>query len=92
MKNKILTMQDLVNFCKAQNLYTFNSKDSGQRIIVQSEQDFSKAEIEEYKNKLVAEVKVCHTGLNRNGSFCSEKAMKKAMPTLKYAPFLGYIH
>lgn len=92
-KNKILTIEDLIKFCRTNKMYTFSSKESGMPIVVQSIQDFSSADIEESDDgKLYCKVRVCHTLLNRNKSFISEESMKQAMPTLKYSPLLAKIH
>lgn len=92
-KNKILTIEDLIKFCKSNKMYNFSSKDTGKPIVVQSIQDFSSADIEESEDgKLYCKVRVCHTLLNRNRSFISEDSMKQAMPTLKYSPLLAMIH
>ena len=92
-KNKILTIEDLIKFCRTNKMYTFSSKESGKPIVVQSIQDFSSADIEESDDgKLYCKVRVCHTLLNRNKSFISEESMKQAMPTLKYSPLLAKIH
>ena len=92
-KNKILTIEDLIKFCRTNKMYTFSSKESGKPIVVQSIQDFSSADIEEPDDgKLYCKVRVCHTLLNRNKSFISEESMKQAMPTLKYSPLLAKIH
>lgn len=92
-KNKILTVEDLIKFCKSNKLYTFSSKESGKPIVVQSIQEFSSADIEESEDgRMYCKVRVAHTLLNRNKSFISEESMKQAMPTLKYAPLLGKIH
>lgn len=93
MKDRLLTVQDLIRFCKTNKMYNFSSKESGKPIVVQAIQDFSSAEIEESEdNKLFAKVRVCHTLLNRNGSYIEEDKMKEAMPSLKYAPLLANIH
>ena len=92
-KNKILTIEDLIKFCRTNKMYTFSSKESGKPIVVQSIQDFSSADIEESDDgKLYCKVRVCHTLLNRNKSFISEDSMRQAMPTLKYSPLLAKIH
>ena len=92
-KNKILTIEDLIKFCRTNKMYTFSSKESGKPIVVQSIQDFSSADIEESDDgKLYCKVRVCHTLLNRNKSFISEESMRQAMPTLKYSPLLAKIH
>ena len=92
-KNKILTIEDLIKFCRTNKMYSFSYKESGMPIVVQSIQDFSSADIEESDDgKLYCKVRVCHTLLNRNKSFISEESMKQAMPTLKYSPLLAKIH
>lgn len=74
-------------------MYNFSSKESGKPIVIQAVQDFSSADVEETAdNKLYAKVRVCHTLLNRNGSYISEDSMKAAMPSLKYSPLLANIH
>lgn len=92
-KNNILTIEDLIKFCKTNKMYNFSSKETGKPIVVQSIQDFSSTDIEESEDgKLYCKVRVCHTLLNRNNSFISEDSMVKAMPTLKYSPLLAMIH
>lgn len=89
----ILTVENLIEFCKSNKIYNFSSKESGKPIVVQSVQDFSSADIEETDDgKMYCRVRVCHTLLNRNKSYISEESMKEAMPTLKYAPLLAMIH
>ena len=93
MNKKFFTVEDLIKFCEAKKIYNFSSKESNEPIVVQSIQDFSKAEIEESDDgKLYAKVRVCHTLLNRNNSYISEESMLEAMPTLKYSPLLASIH
>jgi hypothetical protein len=94
MGNKsFLTIEDLVSFFDSHKIYNFSSKETGKKIIVKSVQDFSsKFEVAEENNKLFAKVKVCHTLLNRNGSYIPEESMKAAMPSLKYDPLLASIH
>ena len=95
MNKKYFTIEDLIQFCENKKMYNFSSteSESGKPIVVQSIQDFSSADIEETEdNKLFAKVRVCHTLLNRNGSYTSEESMKEAMPSLKYAPLLANIH
>ena len=58
-KNKILTIEDLIKFCRTNKMYTFSSKESGMPIVVQSIQDFSSADIEESDDgKLYCKVRV----------------------------------
>lgn len=93
MKKKYFTIEDLIRFCEQKKMYNFSSKESGKPIVIQAIQDFSSADVEETEdNKLYAKVRVCHTLLNRNGSYISEDSMKAAMPSLKYSPLLANIH
>ena len=93
MQKKYFTVEDLIRFCEQKKMYNFSSKESGKSIFIQAIQDFSSADVEETAdNKLYAKVRVCHTLLNRNGSYISEDSMKAAMPSLKYSPLLANIH
>lgn len=93
MQKKYFTVEDLIRFCEQKKMYNFSSKESGKPIIIQAIQDFSSADVEETAdNKLYAKIRVCHTLLNRNGSYISEDSMKAAMPSLKYSPLLANIH
>lgn len=93
MQKKYFTVEDLIRFCEQKKMYNFSSKESGKPIVIQAIQDFSSADVEEIAdNKLYAKVRVCHTLLNRNGSYISEDSMKAAMPSLKYSPLLANIH
>lgn len=93
MQKKYFTIEDLIRFCEQKKMYNFSSKESGKPIVIQAIQDFSSADVEETEdNKLYTKVRVCHTLLNRNGSYISEDSMKAAMPSLKYSPLLANIH
>lgn len=93
MQKRYFTVEDLIKFCEQDKMYNFSSKESGKPIVIQAIQDFSSADVEEPEdNKLFAKVRVCHTLLNRNGSYISEESMKAAMPSLKYSPLLANIH
>lgn len=92
MANKILTIDDLYKFFVEQNKnVNFSVKDTKTPIIVSVPGTFAKEE-EDMPGLLKLKLKVCHTDLNRNGSFISKENMEKGMPTLKYRPILAYIH
>ena len=91
MKRKILTLEQLVMFCKEQHFYSFNSKESGYNLSVTIPGTLNFLS-DETRGLLMADVKVCHIELNRNGSYVSQSNMEKAMPTLKYRPVLAHIH
>jgi hypothetical protein len=88
-KKKLLTIEDLVNFCENKQLTNFSAKESGYQLCVQVPATFKKKEVKVEDNTLLyCILKTCHIGLNRNGSYISEETMKEAMPTLKYKPIL----
>lgn len=93
-KRKLMTIDDLVKFCREQNFTKFSSKESGYKLAVQVPTTF---EIDEnvddaHRGMLKLKFRIFHTGLNRNGSFVSEDAAKDAMPTIKNRPILAAIH
>lgn len=90
-KHKILTLEQLIKFCEENSFYSFDSKTSGYSLSIQVPGIFECAS-EPTQGLLFTKLKVCHTLLNRNNSYISEENMKKAMPSLKYRPVLGYIH
>ena len=88
MKKKLLTLDDLVKFCKEQKLYSFSAKESGKQIFVQVPASFEKKE-DENSLLMFVNVKAFHTGRNRNGSSVTVDAAKQAMKTMAYKPILA---
>ena len=88
MKKKLLTLEDLVKFCREQKLFSFSSKESGYQLCVQVPASFKKKEPEN-SSLLFAEIKSFHTGRNRNESSVTEEAMKNSVPTFAYKPILA---
>ena len=93
-KRKLMTIDDLVKFCREQNFTKFSSKESGYKLAVQVPTTF---EIDEnvddaHRGMLKLKFRIFHTGLNRNGSFVSEESAKDAMPTIKNRPIMAAIH
>ena len=84
----LLTIEDLVEFCKNQNFQHFNSKESGYQICVQIPAVFKKEETED-NTLFYGNVLVMHTGRNLNGSWLTEDAAQKAIKTLAYKPVLA---
>ena len=96
-KKSILTFDQLVNFVEQNKMYNFSSQETGHRIFVRvpdimefEEKDDDKDYMHEGLEFYPA--RICHTLLNRNNSYISEKDMRKALPSLAYRPFLGAIH
>ena len=93
-KKKILYFEDLVKLFEEKNINYFSAKESGYQLAVQVPAELTFKEDDSLNNTgmLYCKLRVCHTNLNRNGSFISEENMKKALPSLKYRPLLAHIH
>ena len=91
-QSKILTLDSLYQFFVEQNKsVNFSIKNSEKPIVVSIPGNFEQSS-DDMVGMLKLRLKVCHTELNRNGSYISEENMKKAIPSLKYRPLLAYIH
>lgn len=87
---KLLTLDDLVQFCQDQKLYSFNAKETGKPLCVLAPATFKQNEEQDDKSSLLyATVTAFHTGLNRNRSNVTVDAAKKAMKTMAYKPILA---
>ena len=92
MFKSMLTIDDLYKFFVEQNKnVNFNVKETREPIVLSVPGMFAKEE-DNMPGLLKLKLKVCHTELNRNGSFISKSNMEKSMPTLKYRPILAHIH
>ena len=87
---KILTIEQLVDFCEQRNFRNFSSKDMGFQLCVQIPATFEK-ESEDDSSLLFVKVKVFHTGTNRNKSNVTVEAAKRAMKGMAYKPILANI-
>ena len=91
-QSKILTLDSLYQFFVDQNKsVNFSIKNSEKPIVVSIPGNFEQSS-DDMVGMLKLKLKVCHTELNRNGSYISEENMLKAIPSLKYRPLLAYIH
>ena len=91
-QSKILTLDSLHQFFVEQNKsVNFSVENSEKPIVVSIPGNFEQSS-DDMAGMLKLKLKVCHTELNRNGSYISEENMKKAIPSLKYRPLLAYIH
>lgn len=88
MKKRILTLDDLVKFCKEQKLLTFSSKERGEPLCVSVPATFEKVKDAD-SSLLLATIKTFHTGRNRNKSCVTEDAAKKSLNTFAYKPILA---
>ena len=91
-QSKILTLDSLYQFFAEQNKsVNFSVKNSEKPMVVSIPGNFEQSS-DDMVGMLKLRLKVCHTELNRNGSYISEENMIKAIPSLKYRPLLAYIH
>lgn len=94
MSKRILTIEDLVHFCKTQNVKRFSSNEFGKQIcvrvddIVTFEEDKEKGNDDGFMHLLF---KVCHAGENRNRSSISKSNLEKYKNTINYRPVLASI-
>ena len=87
---KLLTLEDLVKFCKEQNFSNFSSKDTGYQLSVQVPANFEvDGNVYQDNTLLFGKVKVFHIGPNRNGSSVTKNAAEKALSTIAYKPLLA---
>ena len=84
---KLLTVEQLYQFCLNNKFYHFSSKDSGYQLCVQVPAKFEKEASDD--SLLFVKIKVFHTGKNRNKSNVTVDAAKKAMKNMAYKPILA---
>lgn len=90
MNNRILTIDDLIEYCEKNKLSHFNAKESGTPLVVNT---FGKISFSDSQDPSLMKVtlKACHCGINRNNSKISEESMKAAFPTFANKPILAEI-
>lgn len=88
-KKKLLTIDDLVQFCANSNLYEFSADKTGYQLCVQVPVTYEELEDDSDSSLLFGRVRLIHTGRNRNGSNVTEKAAKKCMDGIAYKPLLA---
>ncbi len=87
-RKKMLTLEDLVKFCKEQKLCSFSAKESGYQLCVRVPASFEQKEAEN-SSLFFGTVKAFHTGKNRNESSVTDDAMEKSKSTFAYKPILA---
>lgn len=86
---KILTIEDLVNFCMENKMHNFSAKETGYQLSVQVPAYFNENTVEEDETMLYAFVRLFHIGRNRNGSSVTREAAEKSLNGIKYKPILA---
>ena len=85
----ILTFDDLVNYCRTNEIYTFSAKEKGDRIVVSMPATFEESKEASDSRMLYGTVRLFHTGENFNGSEVTDEAALKVLPSIKYKPLLA---
>ena len=90
MKNRIITMESLVEFCKTQKAFSFSAQKVGHPLVVST---YGKLEYssEDDDGLMKVHLKACHTELNRNGSYIADEDMTRALSSLANKPILAEI-
>lgn len=86
---KILTLDDLVKFCKIEKFYNFSAKDTGYQLAVQIPSTFEISNEYTDNTLLFCNVKLFHIGENRNHSSVTRDAATKSLSTIAYKPLLA---
>lgn len=88
---RMLTAEDLYAFLATQNTnFNFSAKDSGYQLSVQIPAQFEKIDEDESDELLMfCDVKIMHSGRNRNKSNVTDDALEKAAKQLAYKPILA---
>ena len=91
---EILTIEQLLDFCKNQKFQHFSSVESGYRLAVKVPTTFEEVNNADnnHRGMMKLKFKIFHTGLNRNGSYVSKESAEKAMNTIADRPVLAAIH
>lgn len=94
IKKKILTEDDLLNFCEEQKFIKFNSIDTGYQLALKVPTSFEidNSIDENHRGMMRLKFRIFHTGLNRNKSYVSRESAEKAMNTIADRPVLAAIH
>lgn len=85
---KLLTIEDLYNFCKRSKLYSFDSHETGYALAVHVNATFEVSECAD-EALMFCGIKMFHIGENRNHSAVTYEAAQKALPTIAYKPLLA---
>ena len=87
---RILTLDDLVQFCQNGKLQSFNAEAYGYSLCVQTPAVFKQVEEDDSNSSLMyADVVVMHTGRNRNNSDLTVSAAENAIKDFAYKPVLA---
>lgn len=86
--NRIVTFDDLINFCELNHLKHFDVNEYGSQWRVSVPATFEVSD-EKSEHILYGDIKIMHTNTNRNTSNATLEGTKKAMTKLAYKPVLA---
>ncbi len=96
MKKKILTLDNLIDFCMKNQFHHFSSNESGYQLCVAVPSTFEVQKFDEGDNSkeglMKVKIRILHTLKNRNNSYISKEAALNAAESIKGRPILAYIH
>ena len=90
MNNKIITMDSLVSFFKANKTFSFSARETGHPIVVSTFGKMNYTDSED-DGLMTTYLYACHTGLNRNGSYIFDEDMERALSSFANKPILAEI-
>lgn len=89
---RILTLDDLIDFCQSNKLTHYSAAENdGRPIVVNTIGNISCFQKEDDPTLTRVTLKACHCGLNRNNSKISEEVMKESFPSFANKPILAEI-
>lgn len=89
---KLLTLDDLYDFCVKNNFSTFKSmENNGEGLYIQVYNGSIKSFEEDNKGLLPVAIRSCHIDLNRNNSFIKREVMEDAKTSFYNRPILGNV-
>ena len=86
---KILTLDELYNFCQINKIHKFSSNETGSQIVISIPAKFEVSDKYTDDSLLFCRVKLMHSGENRNHSSIPDDALYKAGKRLAYKPILA---
>ena len=86
---RILTLDELFQFCQSNKIHKFSSNETGSQIVVSVPATFEVDDRYVDDTLLFCRVKLMHSGENRNHSSISDEALKRAGKGLAYKPILA---
>ena len=91
---KMLTVEDLYEFCVKNDFAKFSAKESGYQLAVQVPTTFEVDDVSDdnHRGMMRLKFRILHDGKNRNGSFVSHESAVKAADTISDRPIMAAIH